>query len=148
MFDFNLPVFAIRDFDRLRIDCKLEARQKAHSQQPIHALTEGALGIRLDDDSDIIGLKRAQLDRCGSPPLAFGDTVRRVQSDGAVLIDLHIGLLRERSLQRHERCAGVQDEIAPDSVDRDRNFTTLLGRESVKTSSLVVAATWHLPFAV
>jgi hypothetical protein len=57
--NFNLLVFAIGDFDRLRIDCNFEARQKAHSQQPVDALTKGALAIRLDDDRDIIGLKRA-----------------------------------------------------------------------------------------
>src|SRR3954453_3970800 len=35
------------DFDRLRIDCQLEARQKAHAQQSVDALAEGALGISL-----------------------------------------------------------------------------------------------------
>src|SRR5215467_12417183 len=91
-----------RDSHVSGINGDLEAGQEAHAEQAIDALSKETLDIILNDDRDFLGLQRAQLNRCGPAPFCHVGSVGGMQSDDAVGIDLHLGLLRERALQAYE----------------------------------------------
>src|SRR4030095_17184413 len=87
-----------------RVDGELEAGQEAHAEQAIDALSKGAFGIVLNDDWDVLGLQRAQLNHRSAAPFGRAGAVGCIQSDGAVEVDLHLALLRERGLQGTQGC--------------------------------------------